>query len=78
MLVHVGPHTVLALFTLSVGLISYFTGVLGGFLGRFHIGYKPWAHHAEIHTRIWAAHAWIARINVIGGYLACSIGIIGY
>lgn len=53
----VEPHVVVALSTFGLALITYFTGFLGGFLGKFHIGYKPWGHHAEIHTRIWKAHA---------------------
>lgn len=64
--------------TLAIAVVVYASGVLGGFLGRFHIGYKEWAHHAEIHTKVWKAHAWIGRINVIGAYIACSLGIMSY
>ena len=78
MITEVTPHNFTGLFTFSLALLVYATGFMGGFLGKFSIGTKRWAHHADPHVRIWAAHAILARVNVIGGYLACSFGIYMY
>jgi hypothetical protein len=71
-------HNFLGLFTFALALFVYGTGALGGFLGRFNIGTKRWAHHADPHVRIWAAHTYLARVNVFGGFIACSAGIEAY
>jgi len=72
------PHVFFSLAVLALVIPSYLSGVASGIIGNFSIGYKPWNHHNELFVKFFKAHAMIARVNVIGGYIACTTGLIVY